>query len=215
MFQPLRMRTLMVCSISMEESFVSRVEKFFDICDAIDRDIAFESSTLSSYRDQLDSVTAEQGLLERSRAALGDVRQLLTKSSLEYCESLATSAVQSIFNVPYTVRYSETDQRFVLDTGDNTVDLSSDEGGGMVTVISFVFNLYLIMKQKARRVMLFDEAWTQVSAGYFPAFIDFVHRVCHDLGFDLLLITHDERIAPSMVDHVYQINDEGNAVKIK
>ena len=85
----------------------------------------------------------------------------------------------------------------------------------MVTVNSFMLNLCLIRKQKARRVMLFDEAWTRVTAGYFPAFIDFVHRVCHDLGFDLLLITHDERIAPSMVDHVYQINDEGSAVKIK
>ena len=73
----------------------------------------------------------------------------------------------------------------VLNKGDYSTDLSEAEGGGIITVISFVFLIYLIVKLNKRRLIILDEAFTQISDAYFDKFIEFVNQLCTDLGFDI------------------------------
>lgn len=159
---------------------------------------------LNELGEQITKIREEQALLETSKTVMDEAKKILTKTSLEYCERLATVAVKTIFNLPVEVKYSSTDGKFYLMFDDGMVsDIAGDEGGGIKTVISFVFSLYLVIKANSRRVMFFDEAWTQVSAEYFPAFIAFVKQICVELGFEILLVTHDERITLNDVDTAY------------
>lgn len=159
---------------------------------------------LNELGEQITKIRDEQALVETSKTVMEEAKKILTKTSLEYCERLATVAVKTIFNLPAEVKYSSTDGKFYLMFDDGMIsDIAGDEGGGIKTVISFVFSLYLVIKSNSRRVMFFDEAWTQVSAEYFPVFIAFVKQICVELGFEILLVTHDERITLSDVDTAY------------
>lgn len=131
-------------------------------------------ASLNELGEQITKIRDEQALVETSKTVMEEAKKILTKTSLEYCERLATVAVKTIFNLPAEVKYSSTDGKFYLMFDDGMIsDIAGDEGGGIKTVISFVFSLYLVIKSNSRRVMFFDEAWTQVSAEYFPAFIAF------------------------------------------
>lgn len=189
-------------------------ERAVSLFETLRRELDAKSSSLDAYTAQLESIKNEQSLAERARNAMGDVRQVLTKSSLEFCEQLANMAIESIFGLPYKVRYSIEESKFVLDRGEFCVDLSKAEGGGLQTVVSFVFGLYLVIKQGCRRLMFFDEAFTQISDEYLPAFLSFVDNVCKDLGFDILLVTHDERISLDSVNRAYFVSD-GVCTRIK
>lgn len=170
---------------------------------------------LNELGEQITKIREEQALLETSKTVMDEAKKILTKTSLEYCERLATVAVKTIFNLPAAVKYSSTDGKFYLAFDDGMVsDIAGDEGGGIKTVISFVFSLYLVIKSNSRRVMFFDEAWTQVSAEYFPAFIAFVKQICVELGFEILLVTHDERITLNDVDTAYFM-EKGVCKRIK
>lgn len=170
---------------------------------------------LNELGEQITKIREEQALLETSKTVMDEAKKILTKTSLEYCERLATVAVKTIFNLPTEVKYSSTDGKFYLMFDDGMVsDIAGDEGGGIKTVISFVFSLYLVIKANSRRVMFFDEAWTQVSAEYFPAFIAFVKQICVELGFEILLVTHDERITLNDVDTAYFM-EKGVCKRIK
>lgn len=173
----------------------------------VTNDMRRVQSVIDNAEQSLDGINRERELIERSLLALKQVRPLLSGSSIKECEELANAAIRSIFNFDYTVEYDMESNRFVLNKGEYSTDLSEAEGGGIITVISFVFLVYLIVKLNRRRIIYMDEAFTQVSDSYFGAFIGFVNELCDDLGFDLLLVSHDQRITADDVKHVYQIAD--------
>lgn len=163
---------------------------------------------------KMQQIVKEQDLIERTVVALQQAKPLLSASSIKQCEELANSAISSVFGFPYTVEYNIETQRFNLNKGDYITDLADAEGGGLVTAISFCFDVYLLVKMGKRRFLAYDEAFTQISDKYFPAFIQFVKQMCHDLGVDLLLISHDQRIGPEDADTVYVIED-GKSRRVK
>lgn len=162
----------------------------------------------------MDKVLSEQNMLERATVAIQQARPLLSVSSIKQCEELANSCIQSVFEFPYTVEYDAESSRFKLNKGDYVTDLADAEGGGIATVIGFVFNVYLLAKLGKRKFLAYDEAFYAVSDKYIANFIEFVRVLCRDLNIDLLLISHDERIQPDMVDHVIRIED-GVSKKLK
>jgi len=190
------------------------VEQCLRDYDGMLRELEQLGISLSVTQGQMDEVLLEQDLIARGALVLNQVKPLLSASSIKQCEDLANSAISSVFGFPYTVKWDVESKRFLLDKGDFVVDLAEGSGGGMVTVVSFVFTLYLLVKLGKRKFMAYDEAFTQVSAEYFPNFIAFVRTICRDLGVDLLLISHDQRIDVSDVDTAYRI-ENGKSIKLK
>lgn len=72
--------------------------------------------------------------------------------------------------------------------------VSSSHGGGVLTILSFIYQIYLLQLYKKRPFLLADECFYGVSQQYLPAFMEFVRYLVDDLDFDILHITHDERI---------------------
>ena len=171
-------------------------------------------STLQVAQGQMDKILKEQDLLLRSDLAMKQVKPLLSQSSILECEKLANAAISSVFDFPYKVKYSVEQGRFVLDKGDYETDLATAEGGGLLSVISFVFSVYLLIKIGKRKFLAFDEQFTQLSDEYLVNFLQFLVALCKDLNIDILLITHDGRIQLSQVDHAYRISD-GRSIKEK
>lgn len=175
-----------------------------------------DQSRLCELEGMISEIRSEQELLETSKEVLTQVRNLLTKTSLDYCERLATSAVQSIFGFNAEVKYDASENKFYLvflDTGYRS-DLAANEGGGCKVVISLVFMIYLLIKTGTRRLVFADEAWTQVSDEYLPSFLAFIRQLCRELDFDICLVSHDVRISLQDVDMAYVIS-EGVSKRVK
>lgn len=186
---------------------IDRVSKLFARKDAV-------VATILSAESQMRKVLQEQDLLDKATIAVQQARPLLFSTSIKQCESLANQAISSIFDLPYTVEWNAENQRFYLNKGDYQVDLVEAEGGGLNCVISFVFQVYLLVKLHKRRFMTFDEAFTQISDKYFPSFIRFVRQLCNDLDCDIILVSHDSRIQMDDVDHCYLI-ENGKSKRLK
>ena len=94
------------------------------------------------------------------------------------------------------------------------VERADSSGGGLVTALSFTFDLFLLVKNGCRKLLVYDESFYAVSDQYYEDFMAFVRKACADLGVDMLLVSHDARLNISMVDTAYRI-DKGHAHKIK
>lgn len=160
-----------------------------------------------------DSLLDKANLLERSKLALDLARPLLSANSIKQLESLANSALSTIFQMEGEIVFDVVSKRFVLRQGDKECDLAEANGGGLVTAISFIFDLFLLLKSGNRRLLVYDEAFYAVSEQYYDAFITFIKQSCKDLNIDLLIVSHDSRLQPSMVDVAYRVQD-GKAYKI-
>lgn len=191
-----------------------RVSSYTARWDALQKEDAYLSAQLDAAMRQMDSIQKAGELLIKGIDAVKRAKPLLSATSMERCEALANSAIKAVFDFPYTVEYSPDTGRFMLNKGDYSTDLASSEGGGLLAVISFVFGVYLLVKLGKRRILFMDEHFTQISSSYLPRFIEFLQVLCKDLGADILLVTHDQRIDASMVDHAYLVED-GTASKIK
>lgn len=193
---------------------IHKVVKHIEDYETIQSQLTIDQASMKAYNDQMIVINKDAEMLEKATLAIQQVRPLLAASSIKQCEELANSAIESIFGFNYKVEYDVEDGRFMLNKGTFSTDLAESEGGGIIAVISFVFQVYLLVKLEKRKFLAFDEAFVQISDLYFPQFIEFVSKLCKDLEIDILLITHDQRIEEEMVDHDYLIKD-GIAIKRK
>ena len=169
---------------------------------------------LESSNNKMTQLLQEQDLIERTRVALEQVRPLLSASSIKQLESLANTALSTIFDIQGEVTFDVESKRFVINDGEKIVDLADSSGGGLVTALSFTFDLFLLVKNGCRKLLVYDESFYAVSDQYYEDFMAFVRKACADLGVDMLLVSHDARLNISMVDTAYRI-DKGHAHKIK
>lgn len=177
-------------------------------------DREFTAQSLVQAQEAMNEILAEQKQLLVSTEALQAVKPLLSKSSIDQCQKLASEAVKAVFSDDYEVFYNSEDSRFYLNHGGYQTDIATAEGGGINSVVAFVFQVYLLIKLHKRRVIFLDEAWSGISDDYLERFLEFVRQMCHDLKFECVLITHDQRITLEQVDYCYEIV-EGYSKRIK
>lgn len=198
----------------MNTEILLRANQHLSNYDKLHSDKVVQEASLENANKQMLKILQEQELLEKATLAIQKVRPLLAANSIKQCEELANSAIESVFGFPYKVEYDAEEGRFMLNHGEFSTDLAESEGGGLIAAISFVFQVYLLIKMERRKFLAFDEAFVQISDEYFPNFIAFLNKLCEDLGIDILLITHDKRIEQDMVTNDYLIKD-GTAIKQK
>jgi hypothetical protein len=194
--------------------FLNESLKCISVFETKVKDLNYKESYLLSSQEHLSQLEHQYSLAERSRVAFEQIRPLLTAASVKQLEELSNTAIQTIFGIDGSVEYDTESKRFILRYPDKVVDLVDSSGGGIVTVLSFIFDLFLLVRESGRRVLVYDEAWYAVSSEYYDEFIKFVRKACKDLNVDLLCVSHDSRLTPDMVDHVYKIS-EGQSIKLK
>lgn len=202
----------MMNSFTEVQNSVERVRHNFK---SLEKKLDYHRNAVDAAQLKMNEILTEQGLIERSVLAIQSAKPLLSASSIKQCEQLANSAIASVFGLPYTVEFNVETKKFNLNKGTYVTELSEDgEGGGMLVVISFVFTVYLLVKLNKRKFLAFDEAFTQISDKYFPAFLEFINQLCRDLNVDILWISHDARVSIDDVNHAFLI-ENGQSRKLK
>lgn len=91
----------------------------------------------------------------------------------------------------------------VMYDGGSPVSLKDGMGMGVNCAISAILQLYYL-NCKGKKVLMLDEAYSNISEEYVEQFFDFFNKLVKRLGFTVVLITHDPRFL-QYADKVYSI----------
>ena len=67
-------------------------------------------------------------------------------------------------------------------------------GGGISCVIGLVLQIFFIQYFKLNKLLIMDEALSQISKEYIPNTMTFLKTLSKERGFKFLMICHDNRI---------------------
>lgn len=94
---------------------------------------------------------------------------------------------------------------FVIMNNGKIVSLKKGMGMGVKCVISCILHIYYL-QCKDSKILMLDEAYSNISKEYISNFFDFISKLCQKLDFTVILITHDERFI-EYADKVYEISN--------
>jgi DNA repair ATPase RecN len=159
----------------------------------------------------------------RLLTSIGEERQ---ESARHQVEELATRAMQVIFGEELSFhlvageRGGQATLEFMVRSryGDTAVDtpVLGARGGGLAAVLGFVLRLVVLtLTPGVRRLLVLDESFAHVSAGYEDRVAEFLREVSHQMGVQVILVTHspvyasyaDKRYRFAMKDGVTQVHE--------
>ena len=94
---------------------------------------------------------------------------------------------------------------FVIMNNGKIVSLKKGMGMGVKCVISCILHIYYL-QCKDSKILMLDEAYSNISKEYISNFFDFISKLCQKLDFTVILITHDERFI-EYANRVYEISN--------
>ena len=187
---------------------------------------------LKQYKYKLDSVaTMQANLLQRisfldkdiddcdrnlkgvieSRQYYKKAIDLIYEKSIQELKDVLNSALSYIFkDKSLEVDIQLSDKRgksltFIITNNGRKVSLKRGMGMGVKCVISCILHIYYL-QCKDSKILMLDEAYSNISKNYISDFFDFLSKLCEKLQFTLILITHDERFI-EYADRVYEISN--------
>ena len=94
--------------------------------------------------------------------------------------------------------------RFYLIEDELRVEVKDSIGSGVKSVIAFLIQVFVLDKFGTRYIFI-DEGFTEISDGYVENLFDYLNKIVNDLGFNILLITHDTRFIPYL-NKIYEVS---------
>lgn len=89
---------------------------------------------------------------------------------------------------------------------------AEDFGGGVLAVIAFLLKVSAVIITKTERFMIFDESLTFVSVEYQEPLSKFISKLCEQMGFDIVLISHQPKLS-TFADVVYNATPSSSGLK--
>ena len=151
-----------------------------------------------------------KGVIE-SRQYYKKAIDLIYEKSIQELKDVLNSALSYIFkDKSLEVDIQLSDKRgksltFIITNNGRKVSLKRGMCMGVKCVISCILHIYYLQCKNSKILML-DEAYSNISKNYISDFFDFLSKLCEKLQFTLILITHDERFI-EYADRVYEISN--------
>ena len=202
-----------------------------------DRAIKLNSLKDSSYKNYKNAeikftesaqelLVAKEKLLvqEASIKVLREIIDIMSREFIDQIADLITYALQTIFSdKDYSIKIllkesRNTKQADIIlvstDEEGNTIEspVPDNCGGGISAVIGLVMQIFFIQYNKLNKILIMDEALSQISADYIPTTMKFLKMLSEQRGFKFLLISHDSKIIKH-ADIIYKM-EMGNLREI-
>lgn len=171
---------------------------------------------------RLKYLEEEAALLEKTEICLTEVNQRVLASSTQTIDSLVTGGLRAVFkdqNLEFrtqTDRYrGKTALKFKLFQDGQESPILDSYGGGVIVVVGVLLRVVTIMTLGMRKVLLLDESLSHVSDQYIPNVSQLLQKLCTDLGFTILMVTHQEAFAENASTHYQGKEVNGRVVFAK
>lgn len=176
------------------------------------------SNLINMLEREVQSVKIQREQLVKTWKLLRDLQDLYSEQSIRMLKDLLNKGLKTIFHDrQYEVKFHITDTKkkklkmLLMEKMSDGQEMETDlfsgvmlTGGGVLTVVSFIFQVFLIVMYEKRRVLFADEAFAQLSTSYVENFFAFLKYLHTDMGFDFMFVVHDPRFMPYM-DRVYRV----------
>lgn len=142
------------------------------------------------------------------KIAYETLNNIINKNTETYINSIKTllnKAISTIFydeNYIINIDYQDKKINFILidknqlDNENNPLEIDIDDacGGGIITVIGFILQLFIIESLELNKIIFIDEGFMALSEKYRPLLYEFINEFSKTSGLKVLLISHDELV---------------------
>jgi ABC-type branched-subunit amino acid transport system ATPase component len=134
-------------------------------------------------------------------------------------EGICSAGLTSVFGeqvqlkLNQVVKARRVEVEISVKTGDLETPIMDARGGGMAAVAGFLLKVTrLLLTRGARRIIVADEPFSQLSSDYAPKVAEFLAELCEQTGLQIIMVTHDDAFAEA-ADRVIRLKTkDGKAV---
>lgn len=146
----------------------------------------------------LADVEARQASIIKAQSILQEVAQTVQQSAHQHISRVVSRCLEAVFEEPYEFRIlferkrGRTEARLVFLRNGVEVDPLTAAGGGVVDVAGFALRLacLLLARPCSRRLVVMDEPYKFVSAGYREAIRIMLETLADELQVQFVMVTH-------------------------
>jgi len=161
----------------------------------VERNLKEEKKALVAAEDNLTDAKEAQILIQQ-------VAQGIQEHAHAKIAGVVTSCLAAVFDDPYkfTIEFERkrgrTEAKLFFKRGKQQVDPMAATGGGAVDVAAFALRTacLILARPQLRKVLILDEPFRFVSAGYRDRVRALMENLSKDLGIQFILVTHCEEL---------------------
>lgn len=174
---------------------------------------------------EVKRLTAEEEILVLTSKMLRTLMDLEVNEAREAVEKLLTDGLQSVFNdQDLAVRADVEESRGKVSMNIVTVEKHdggystegpaiSSNGGAVASVQSVLMRIITTMKRDLRNILVLDETLSAFHRTYIPGMMEFLTTMCERLGFDIVVVTHND-LVPGYASTAYDVRKARGRAKI-
>lgn len=181
----------------------------------IDAQIARQQGLRDDRQRRLDDLEAEllrldveSSLLEKTEDVLVQLGKRTVGESAESLNKLVSLGLKFVFpdqdlelKTITEKQRGKTAVRFELYDRGKTFPIDDAFGGGVIAIVGILLRVSIITTLKMRRVLLLDETLGHLADVYVPAASKLLRKLSDDLGFTIIMVTHQPDYAASAHVH--------------
>lgn len=163
-------------------------------------------SSLQAVEETLVSLNKQKSNLLSSIDLMKQLIDILSREQINQLRDLISYGLATIFHDrSYSIDIQVSESRsvkqatfFLVETlSDGTVirsDFRDSIGGGILSVVGLIIQVYYILYYNQYPILFMDEALSQISTTYLPSVLEFIDQLSVKKNFKFVLITHDTRL---------------------
>jgi DNA repair ATPase RecN len=181
----------------------------------LDRQIVAKEALLEERKKQfqqledlVNTLQKEKNLLEKVDETLLAVSSKVLGQSITTIDKLVTAGLKAVFrdqNLEFHTKVDKsrgkTSVEFALVEDGRVKPLMDSYGGGPLVVAGVLLRIATIMVLNLRRILVLDETLSHVSEQYVAPTSALLKKLCKELDFEILVITHNPELAESADKH--------------
>jgi hypothetical protein len=186
---------------------------------------------IAEWEKTAKNVSNEVDVRTKARWVLSEVSRLTQGRLTDYIESMVTMAIRSVYDRPYyflvdfKIQHNKSECFFSVYEGPEKpreemlvdsffLDKDEEEGGGLVSVVSFALRVVLwsLEKPRSNNVIFLDEPFSGLGK-LRPRAVRLLTDISHELGIQFIVITHDDELA-EMGDAAWRVAFDGTESRV-
>lgn len=192
------------------ESLISILAEAGKKLEAVEAVYSDRKSTLERLKSDVFELGQEIALLEKVGVCLQQINSTIMSQSVELIDKLITSGLVIVFPdqiLDFKTRVvrerGRTAIKFDLYQNGTLLKLQDACGGGVLCVIGILLRVVTILMLGMKRVLFLDESLSHLSIQYIPNAAKLLQKICKELGFTILMVTHQPEFT-SFADRHYE-----------
>lgn len=158
--------------------------------------------------NEINELVEEANLLEKVEGTLNLVSTRVLGQSTSTIDQLVTKGLRAVFydqklefRTEITKMRGKTSILFELMEDGESAPLMDSYGGGVLCMIGVLLRVVTIIVLGQRRILLLDESLAHLSSQYVPQASSLLNKICDDLDFTILMVTHEPSFADYAAKH--------------